>query len=185
MIAGTPVLDIKPYIPEYDSPHTRSAMEAEQNNKQAEQLQPNTASPEETPDSSNMDSEDSETEAEPDLKPETFTVDAPPATAQLSLSNKLHSVLQDVRAYVARSEPCQVSCESGAEVSDAPDSNTAERPVDRPHYGEEACSTIAGWLRAPPVGSLEVRFTPHAQRELAEFLPAHLSGKSDLRQGKG
>lgn len=40
----------------------------------------------------------------------------------------------------------------------------------RPCYGEEAYSTIAGWIREPPVTSLEVRFTPHAERELGEFL---------------
>eukprot|EP00066_Takifugu_rubripes_P021953 XP_011611219.1 PREDICTED: nef-associated protein 1 isoform X2 [Takifugu rubripes] len=101
MIDGTPVLDVKPYIPEYDSPHTRK-----------------------------------------DLDPQLH--DLPSCSA----TERLESTAGDLT------------------------------------FGEEAYSTIAGWIRAPPVGSLEVRFTPNAERELAEFLPSDFAGSGETNKPK-
>lgn len=98
---------------------------------------------------------------------------------QFSLPEHLNNVLEDVKTYVTQGDLCQVGCES--EDQDSPKTKPLELMGDHPCYGEEAYSTIAGWLREPPVGSLEVRFTPHAERELAQFLPTHLSGKLDLQ----
>uniref|UniRef100_A0A8C4GPG1 tRNA methyltransferase O n=1 Tax=Dicentrarchus labrax TaxID=13489 RepID=A0A8C4GPG1_DICLA len=42
MIAGTPVLDIKPYIPEYDSPHTRMGTDSEPYDSNTDQPQATT-----------------------------------------------------------------------------------------------------------------------------------------------
>ncbi|XP_035516746.1 tRNA (adenine(37)-N6)-methyltransferase [Morone saxatilis] len=190
MIAGTPVLDIKPYIPEYDSPHTRMGTDSEPYDLNTDQQQATTVSLNETTDTLNLRKEEKDSQS--DLKSETTDVDdlgslLPdiPATdssrgsAQFSLPKDFHNVLEDVRAYVTQGDVRQVSCESEDQVSDSPKTKPQESMVDHPCYGEEAYSTIAGWIREPPVGSLEVRITPHAQRQLGEFLPPHLSGASE------
>ncbi|KAM9362765.1 tRNA (adenine(37)-N6)-methyltransferase isoform 2-T2 [Symphorus nematophorus] len=183
MIAGTPVLDIKPYIPEYDSPHTRMNM----NSEPCERPQTTTVTLSETTDILNL-CKDSETDAQSDLKSQRTDDDdcgsllsrdsseaGSSVTAEFSLPKHLHDVLEGVKAYVTRGDLCQVRSESEDPVSDSSKTKPAELTVERPHYGEEAYSTIAGWIREPPVGSLDVRFTPHAQRELARFIPTHLS----------
>ncbi|XP_070683912.1 tRNA (adenine(37)-N6)-methyltransferase [Pempheris klunzingeri] len=186
MIAGTPVLDIKPYIPEYDSPHTRMG---------SDQPQAPTVSFNETTDTLNLQ-KDSETDAQSKLKneknddrdtgsllsrdqsqPDIPVTDSSGGSAQFSLPKELQSVLEDVKAYVTQSDLRQLSCESEDKLP--PKTTPPESEVDHPCYGQEAHSTIAGWIREPPVGSLEVRFTPCAEKELAEFLPAHLSGSSE------
>ncbi|XP_076583547.1 tRNA (adenine(37)-N6)-methyltransferase [Chaetodon auriga] len=179
MIDGTPVLDIKPYIPEYDSPHTRMCMDSEPNDSNTDQPQETTESPNETTDRLNLQKDSDEISERPD--DDVPEADIPPTdscgvSAQLSIPKDLHNVLEDVKHYVTQGDLCQLSFESKDQLSESPKTKRPESAVDHPRYGEEACSTIAGWIREPPVGSLEVRFTPHAQRELAEFLPTHLSG---------
>ncbi|XP_026216651.1 tRNA (adenine(37)-N6)-methyltransferase [Anabas testudineus] len=186
MIDGTPVLDIKPYISEYDSPHTRVVMDSEPSDSNTDE--PN-ATTEEGSDILNPHNV-SETDVQLTVKRQrtddnvgslfirdTCEADAPVTdssrvSAQCSLSKDLYSVLEEVTAYVSQGDPGQ----SEDQVSFSPKTKPPELKVDRPCYGEDAYSTIAGWIRDPPVGSLDVRFTPHAERELAEFLPAHLSG---------
>lgn len=186
MIDGTPVLDIKPYIPEYDSPHTRRSVEP--HDSSTDQPQIPSVSPDETTDILNLH-EDSQAHAQMHIKRQRTddgddsgyvsrdipAADASRVAAQFSLQN----VLEEVKAFVAQGELCQPSCESEDRVSNTPKTKPPESTVDRPQFGEEAYSTIAGWIREPPVSSLEVRFTPHAERELAEFLPTHLSGSSE------
>lgn len=195
MIAGTPVLDIKPYIPEYDSPHTRIIMDSEPYDPNTPQSQATTVSLDEVTDACNL-SKDSEMDVSSYLKcertdennePESlfsrdasedaYGADSSRAVVQFPLSTDLHNVLEDVKAYVTQTDLCKVSWKSEDQVSDSPKTKLPESTVDQPCYGEEYYSTIASWIREPPVGSLEVRFTPHAQKELAEFLPTHLSGK--------
>lgn len=185
MIDGTPVLDIKPYIPEYDSPHTRVVTDSEPHDSDTKQL-----SAEEESDVLNLHKV-SETDVQSEIKcqrtndnvgslhsrdtseAEVPLTDSCRVSAQFSTSKDLYNVLEEVKTYVSRGEPGQ----SEDQVSFSSKTKPPESKVDRPCYGEEAYSTIAGWIREPPVSSLEVRFTPHAERELAEFLPAHLSGK--------
>ncbi|XP_029292724.1 tRNA (adenine(37)-N6)-methyltransferase [Cottoperca gobio] len=193
MIAGTPVLDIKPYIPDYDSPGSR--LDSEHYDLTTEQPKATTVSQNETTDITNLH-KDSETDARSDqkrkmnddsgslLSRDESDTDVPVTDssqsvgAQIPLHKDLHNLLDEVKAYVTQSDLCQQSCASEVQVSDSPKTKPAEATVDHPCYGEEAYSTIAGWIRAPPVGSLEVRFTPQAERELADFLPTHLSGPS-------
>ncbi|KAG7221828.1 hypothetical protein INR49_017004 [Caranx melampygus] len=177
MIAGTPVLDVKPYIPEYDSPQTRVHMESEMYEENANQ--PNITTIEDL-------YEDSETDAQSGLRggkaydnqvsqADTPLIDSSKVSAQFSLPRDLHGVLEEVKAYVTQGDFCQRE----DQVSECSISKPPESTVDCPCYGEESYSTIAGWIREPPVASLEVRFTPNAERELAEFLPAHLSGAAE------
>lgn len=175
MIDGTPVLDIKPYIPEYDSPHTRAVMDSESYDSNPT-----------TEKESNVLSlyEASETDVGPKHKRtdddmgKLFSKDTTEAkgNAQLFVSTDLYSVLEEVKAYVSQGDASL----SKVQVSSSPENKPPESKVDQPCYGEEAYSTIADWIREPPVVSLDVRFTPHAERELAEFLPAHLSGGSSV-----
>ncbi|XP_051241514.1 tRNA (adenine(37)-N6)-methyltransferase [Dicentrarchus labrax] len=175
MIAGTPVLDIKPYIPEYDSPHTRMGTDSEPYDSNTDQPQATT----EAGAQSDLKSETTDVDDSGSLLSDIPATDSSRGSAQFSLPRDLHNVLEDVRAYVTQGDVRQVSCKSEDQVSDSPKTKPQESMVDHPCYGEEAYSTIAGWIREPPVGSLEVRFTPHAQRQLGEFLPTHLSGASE------
>lgn len=182
MIAGTPVLDIKPYIPEYDSPHTRVGMDPEPYESNTDQSKASAVSLNKTTDMSNLDY-DSETDAQSNPKAvktednsgSQLSEDSSRVRTQLLLPEDLRSVLDEVRGYVSQRD--QIDCE-GKPVLDSLKTKPTESTADGPFYGEDTYSTIAGWIREPPVASLEVRFTPHAERELAEFLPTHLSGKS-------
>lgn len=173
MIAGTPVLDIKPYIPQYDSPITRKGFEL--NSSNTEQAYDTTASLDEKDDVSD-DQNVSETSNTVNHEPgNVFLEDYSPrekleAEVMVTESSHplthLHSLLKDVKAYVAQHD-FQVE----EKVSSSPGTKPVELGLAPPHYGEETYSTIASWIREPPVSSLEVRFTPHAERELAQFLP--------------
>lgn len=175
MIDGTPVLDIKPYIPEYDSPITRKSFEI--CNSNAEQTYNIPAS---------LDDNINVTDQQEDLKGDAtdpinqkhsdtlMEICCPRKTSEAEISvtesshplSHLHSLLKDVKAFVAHYD-------FGVEekVSASPETKPVQLGLVPPHYGEEAYSTIAGWVREPPVSSLEVRFTPHAEKELAQFLP--------------
>ncbi|XP_068614185.1 tRNA (adenine(37)-N6)-methyltransferase-like [Brachionichthys hirsutus] len=194
MIDGTPVLDIKPYIPEYDSPQTRRSRASEPFDSNTEQQKATSVAQNGTAAMLDL-REDSETDGQSDLhskrtdandvgsllsKGETGIPTACPSeiSAPYSLPKHFHSVLHEAKAYVAQADVFQVNCESRDQVSDSDKTEKSESIMDRPCYGKEAYSTIADWINAPPVGSLEVRFTPQAQRELAEFLPADMPGFS-------
>lgn len=162
IIDGTPVLDIKPYISEYDSPHTRVDKD----------LQPfdsitdlSNAAPKEEPNIQHQRTDDVGS-----LKSNTDVpvTDLSIVSSQFSLSKDIYNVLEDIKAYVSEGDSCQSEdCISKGTKTKPPDLKE-----DRMCYGEEAYSTIAHWIREPPVGSLDVRFTPHAERQLADFLPS-------------
>lgn len=181
MIAGTPVLDIKPYIPEYDSPSTRRGTEL--CDSKTEQPPETTVSLDEKTDDSDLqkdsDLSDIETQGPGDIVMKNLSsrgnpeADVPVTKSSQTLKH-LHNVLKDVKAYVAQSD-LQVE----EHVSNFHKIESVELGLDPPRYGEETYSTIAGWIREPPVSSLEVRFTPHAERELARFLPTHPTSLSE------
>ncbi|XP_061737009.1 tRNA (adenine(37)-N6)-methyltransferase [Nerophis ophidion] len=161
MIAGTPVLDIKPYIPEYDSPSTRMRDDCEP----CQQL-----------DSARL-SANHPTEAQLNVKKIAVkSVADTPNKDGCQFPNSLQgdalAMLEEVKAYLSQSDFRQASSAGKRRDSD-PSGVEQDQP---PCYREEAYSTIAGWIREPPVASLEVRFTPHAERDLAQFLPTEQSG---------
>lgn len=179
MIDGTPVLDIKPYIPEYDSPVTRKNIEL--SNLNAEEADDSTASLEEEIDVSDHQ-KDSETDASADVFMEDHC-QSEQSEAEVLLTESshqlthLHSLLEDAKAYVAQHD-FQVE----EKVSASPETKPVELGLAAPHYGEETSSTIASWIREPPISSVEVRFTPHAERELAKFLPTDPSSETPFLQ---
>ncbi|XP_029950664.1 tRNA (adenine(37)-N6)-methyltransferase isoform X2 [Salarias fasciatus] len=185
MIDGTPVLDIKPYIPEYDSANTRMSADAKPDESDMDIV----VSMNEERNAMNVH-KDSDSEAEGigveykagNLPSEhTFENESsltnPSVKSQFSLPKHLHNVLEEVKAYVSLDEICQLGSDA-KKVSDSPEAKPSES-VDHPCFGEENYTTIAGWIRQPPVASLDVRFTAHAERQLAEFLPTHLPGPSE------
>lgn len=177
MINGTPVLDIKPCIPDYDSPHTRKGSDPHLHNLLPFPVPVNQTSDGET--SSDVESKESGGEKTEDLFTERVSADGPVSSqvaSQFPPTNRITTLLEDVKLYLNQSNTCQVGHDSENEVS-PPKTEPLESTVGHVSFGEEAYSAIAGWIRAPPVGSLEVRFTPLAEKELAEFLPSHLAGQ--------
>uniref|UniRef100_A0A8C3FZL4 tRNA (adenine(37)-N6)-methyltransferase n=2 Tax=Cyclopterus lumpus TaxID=8103 RepID=A0A8C3FZL4_CYCLU len=172
MITGTPVLDIKPYIPEYDNPISRMGSD-----ETVDIFNP----PKDSDDQTGLKSERNDDEDDlcsfrsRDNSEADISVADPSqsVSAQFSLHKDSQEVLEEVKAYVTQQDLCQLSC-SREDQTKPPDATVAH-PCD----GEEAHSAIAGWIREPPVSSLEVRFTPQAERELADFLPTHSSGPSE------
>lgn len=185
MIVGTPVLDIKPYIPEYDSPDSRSSTNSETCDSDADQPSATFVSPNETnlsklPEESGIDKGADDADVGNLLSEEKTDADSTSSfhvSAPFSLSKKLSNVLEEVAAYVNQDDMFLTSSESKNHVSDSPKTKPPMLEADHPCYGEDTYTAIASWIREPPVASLHVRFSPHAERELAEFIPTHLSGK--------
>ncbi|XP_072533271.1 tRNA (adenine(37)-N6)-methyltransferase [Salminus brasiliensis] len=145
LIAGTPVLDIKPYIPDYDSPSVSNRVKM--------------SAPEQT-----EDTPGSETDAEPEeLQHPEVQLPASAGPSQASDSG-FTKALAEVREYLQQGEPCP---ERGKPTEPEPEREDAARLC----YGADSYSSIASWIRDPPVAKLSVRFTPTAEEELAQFLP--------------
>lgn len=166
MIDGTPVLDIKPYIPDYDSPHTRKGPDPHLHGFLPSSVSVNQKSDTETLSDSKSVSADGPVSSQ--------------AAPQFSPNKRIREVLEDVKIYLNQSSSCQVGHDSEDKASVLPKTELLESTLGHVSFGGEAYSTIAGWIRAPPVSSLEVRFTPCAEKELAEFLPSHLAGQSNF-----
>nr|XP_057934460.1 tRNA (adenine(37)-N6)-methyltransferase [Doryrhamphus excisus] len=170
MIEGTPVLDIKPYIPDYDSPCTRISIDCKSCQSSADQSDCIPLSPNQ-PTEGLLNVKDVKSVAE------TPNLDGCKFPNSLTEPGDTLAMLEEMKAYLNQSDLYQGSCDHKHGASDLQGPEQDQRPC----YREEAYSTIAGWIREPPVSSLEVRFTPHAERELAEFLPTGQPGppKSD------
>ncbi|XP_017320424.1 tRNA (adenine(37)-N6)-methyltransferase isoform X3 [Ictalurus punctatus] len=157
LISGTPVLDIKPYIPEYDSPVTRATLTAEPQYQQEvhsdapdvlEEMEP--AEPEGL---ENSCVSSSRLEAEEKLG----------EAAAFSAGRDVSGVLEKVREFLLQGAPCS--------QSRAEDKHVEEEEEEE----EEEAACVASWIRKPPVHTLSVRFTPTAERQLADFLPPTFS----------
>lgn len=181
MIDGTPVLDIKPYIPDYDSTHTRKGPDPHLHDLLPSSVSVNQKSDTET--LSDSESKECGDEKSEELSTECVSADGPvssQAAPQFFPNKHIRTVLEDVKIYLNQSNSCQMGHDSEDKVSVPPKTEPLESTVGHVSFGEKAYSTIAGWIRAPPVGILVVRFTPRAEKELAEFLPSHLTGQSNF-----
>lgn len=182
MIAGTPVLDIKPYIPDYDCPDVRMSLESQLTDSDQNIGAPGDLNTEKNPVKSDEDEETDApgnvTEINAEVLPtkDCCEKEISPLSTQVSAPKHLQNVLKEVEAFVTHIDTCQPSCESKIQVSDSAKSKPAALSTERPCYGVEA----ARWIRQPPIASLDVRFTPRAESQLAEFLPAHPSGEQRL-----
>ncbi|RVE76152.1 hypothetical protein OJAV_G00005630 [Oryzias javanicus] len=182
MIAGTPVLDIKPYIPDYDCPDVRISLESQEKDLDqtiaapadlnAERIPLNSDEEEEMNAPLNVTRMGGEDEEVHLSKDKICEADSSQPSHQVSAPKLLQNVLEEAEAFVTQNNICQASCESKKQNSAT--SKPAALSTERPYFGVEA----ARWIREPPVASLDVRFTPQAESQLAEFLPAHPSGAS-------
>ncbi|XP_056620154.1 tRNA (adenine(37)-N6)-methyltransferase [Triplophysa dalaica] len=173
IITGTPVLDIKPYISDYDSPTTRTDYTSKTSSFTDLQM-----------------AEDMELDEETDAILETSykhfkelsqetSISCPASASGFSQSRSecrgVNDVLAEVKDYLEHSH---VFCEQTAEDknTDAPECSLAgPTPISlsRLSFGHELHSTIAAWVRAPPISNLDVRFTVNAEKDLKEFVPCN------------
>lgn len=165
VIDGTPVLDVKPYIPEYDSTHTRV---------DADTLVQNQPFVDEEFESDHLQITEKESIDTSEImggKKKKLDKDHSHKLTSYPSDHHLQNVLEEVKAYVTQHDINMKIQNNSSKIKPL-----SESSAERPCYGQEAYSTIASWIREPPVSSLEVRFTEHAQKELAEFLPAGSPG---------
>ncbi|XP_006629903.2 tRNA (adenine(37)-N6)-methyltransferase [Lepisosteus oculatus] len=208
MIEGTPVLDIKPYIPDYDAPHTRALDTVgsasteqhmsecissdeetdalKQQNTKTEDLSGNLLALEDgrglqeegqhaSSHSKVMFSEDkskaflmTSTGALGDSKPN--------RPCQIPREKDIPSVLAEIKSYVSHKN---IFTTLATEENVLQANSSTVRPCEderlqsseEVQFGADSYTTIASWIREPPVSSLNVRFTPHAERNLKEFQP--------------
>lgn len=192
MIDGTPVLDIKPYIPDYDSPDKRTGLNVQlyESNSDLPAVSGNTETSSLNLDGDSKhaqfntgDKRTTEDDDDDSLVPPQEDRSEADVCCEISLSDDARgvltedicSVLQDVRLFVTQDDSRKQNKVSDCSKPSAPPSTT-----DHPCYGEEDSATIANWIREPPVACLDVRLTPQAEKQLADFLPAHLSGKTKI-----
>ncbi|XP_048053150.1 tRNA (adenine(37)-N6)-methyltransferase [Megalobrama amblycephala] len=165
IIAGTPVLDIKPYIPDYDSPKTRT----DDTNSEYKQTSLFT-------DPMDLDEEPDTLEASSEPSSELSV--CPATSSDLSCSESSGSsevthVLAEVKNYLKQRQLFTENTDEDKNT-DAPEgASVGINPLSSSNlkFGHEDYSTIAAWVRAPPVSNLDVRFTANAEKELKEFVP--------------
>ncbi|TRY75957.1 hypothetical protein DNTS_033510 [Danionella cerebrum] len=163
IISGTPVLDIKPYIPDYDSPTTRLESSISEGKERALTAEPPIMDPDEQSKNSDAASEQSSKLNVCSLMPS----DSSPSYQ--SSSSDLTDVLTEARNYLEHftENSTQVMEPNACEGASVKSNSFTSANV---RYGHEDYSTIAAWVRSPPIRKLDVRFTANAERELREFL---------------
>ncbi|XP_041119771.1 tRNA (adenine(37)-N6)-methyltransferase isoform X2 [Polyodon spathula] len=212
MIQGTPVLDIKPYIPDYDSPKGRrnpldtvesaNQDQAEpmavvndsekKNTMKRDVLSGNLAIPKITVGHTEEEKFLTNTNFESQitvLSDKNASCDSEvDAIYQTKNEQKMLSALAEVKSYVNQSDAFSEATVENAAIQSY--CATADPCKDEPNkfnehvvYDEASKTTIASWIRSSPVTSLEVRFTPHAERDLNAFEPLYQAelGKPNFR----
>lgn len=164
IIAGTPVLDIKPYIPDYDSPKTRTD-DTNSEYKQTSSFTDHLEEPDTLETSSEPSSELSVCSAAASYFSRSKTRD--------TVSSEVTDVLAEVKNYLKQQQLFTENPDEDKNM-DAPEGTSAgSNPLSTStlKFGHEDYSTIAAWVRAPPISNLYVRFTENAEKELKKFLP--------------
>ncbi|XP_073699199.1 tRNA (adenine(37)-N6)-methyltransferase [Garra rufa] len=167
IIAGTPVLDIKPYIPDYDSPKTRTD-DTNSENRQT----PITDS--EMPQVMDVDEEPNILERSSEPSSELRVCPAGPSDfsqTETSGSSVVTGVLAEVKDYLKQQQLFTENPED-KQTDSSECTSLATNPFSSStlKFGCEDYSTIAAWVRAPPISNLDVRFTANAEKELKEFV---------------
>ncbi|KAG7459042.1 hypothetical protein MATL_G00227060 [Megalops atlanticus] len=179
MIAGTPVLDVKPYIPDYDSPRTGTDFDLEENDditmcSGGVDMQTGARNSLITSDSEEVTPEEEEEQGfSPDARASVLE-EISDGHPQM---NDMTAVLREVKNYINQSDVFNQR-ESAEEKSPLRDHSQAQtrgsqrcEPYAEMCYNKASVSKIAAWIRDPPVSALAVRFTQHAERDLKEFQP--------------
>ncbi len=174
IIAGTPVLDIKPYIPDYDSPKTRrddTNCEYGQTSPFTDSQMPQVMDLDEEPNISGTSSEPSSELRVCPAGPSDFS------QPERCGSSDVTDVLAEVKNYIKQHQLFTESPEDKQTDSlESTSLSTNRFSSSSLKFGCEDYSTIAAWVRAPPVSNLDVRFTANAEKELKEFVPCDNTG---------
>ncbi|KAG9344105.1 hypothetical protein JZ751_012587 [Albula glossodonta] len=200
MITGTPVLDIKPYIPEYDSPSVRVDMGSTIYPEMGGSTPVSHTEIEDSPSVSCMETVDSPTVSHPgcvvleekrsldskeqrpvllDENSSLCVLSAGDHTGHAPQADTVVATLSEIKRYISESNVFaqRAGAEDGTALSDCSKAELCESQGVQAGARAELCfdeaslSQVASWIREPPISSLSVRFTPHAQRHLDRFQP--------------
>lgn len=169
IIAGTPVLDIKPYIPDYDSPKTRieDTSEYRQTSSFTDPPMPQLRDLDEELDTSEMSSElSSELRFCPVSASDFSQLERPGSSGETDVLAEVKNYLK--QQYVFTENPTE---EKNTDTSKGTSDDTISLNSSSLKFGLEDYSAIAAWVRSPPISKLDVRFTANAEKELKEFVP--------------
>ncbi|XP_054979661.1 tRNA (adenine(37)-N6)-methyltransferase isoform X2 [Sorex araneus] len=186
MIHGTPVLDIKPYIADYDSPQSCPTAPLGSTSPPQHQPHPETMprsegrlsaparprphdGPEERPHypedraAGEKGGRSDEIACAPRPSPPSWE-----AAAELGSASGPDTGLS-VSAEPAVEQPVPEEGRDGQETGSwAPVGSRAEVAPREP-TGASPCSVVPSWVREAPVAPLQVRFTPHAEMQLQDL----------------
>ncbi|KAI2668527.1 tRNA (adenine(37)-N6)-methyltransferase [Labeo rohita] len=156
-------------ITDYDSPKTRT----DETNSEYRQTSPITDS--QMPQVMDVDEEPNILETSSKPSSELRVCPAGPSDfsqSERSGSSDVTGVLAEVKNYLKQQ---QLFTENAKDKqTDSPEcTSLAANPLcsSALKFGCEDYSTIAAWLREPPISNLDVRFTANAKKELNEFVP--------------
>lgn len=168
MIQGTPVIDIKPYIVEYDSPRpTVPPKEYLQEVTLQEEGGGVSNAVSKTNDSEHRLGTDDKSAEKSGIKRE--ILDDVKEEVALETANVEDTcsvqLVEDSKSLKCQDVPCDGSASLG-EIKDKLSSSD---------------SFVPKWVTDPPVPSLTVRFTPHSERELRQFKSPSELGEPSFR----
>ncbi|KAG9486603.1 hypothetical protein GDO78_006791 [Eleutherodactylus coqui] len=189
MIQGTPVLDIKPYIADYDSPQPTVSPKAYLQDMQEDgedvsnaELQANHSA--EDDDGPSMDTDDRSAdkwdlpgircEILDNMEQEVVLETNEPSLVEDTCSLQGISSKQSLEDINTRKQSQDLSCDGTASFHETKDRPSSHRPSSRDSF-------VPKWVADSAVPSLSVRFTPHSERELRQFKPSCELGKPSFR----
>lgn len=170
VIAGTPVLDIKPYIPDYDSPKTRieDISEYRQTPSYTDPQMTQLRDLDEELDTSEMSSElSSEVRVCPGSTSDFSQSEQPGSSGETDVLAEVKNYLK--QQHVFAENPTE---DKNTDTSEWTSDNTMFLTSSSLKFGCDDYSAIAAWVRSPPISKLDVRFTVNAEKELKEFVPS-------------
>ncbi|XP_073405820.1 tRNA (adenine(37)-N6)-methyltransferase isoform X1 [Dendrobates tinctorius] len=183
MIQGTPVIDIKPYIAEYDSP--RSTVSP------TEYLQEDDGDDSSAVLQTNGSEQQQKTSAQAEnrslLRMDDTSVD------KYTISGAKHEIVKEIAIETADEPLFAASSQQPISPKQlVEDIKTLKPSEDLPYDGSASLSStkykpstcdsfVPKWVTDSPVPNLTVRFTPHSERELRRFKSPYELGEPSFR----
>lgn len=182
MLDGTPVVDIKPYIPEYDSPHSHSAAkeQAEQHLTVCGDIAATLAS------SVECETADYKWDLQVTGESSSDSVNDMRDTHKREVVANIHDTKPDDDKHHLHSvdvlKPNTHSIKH--EHTEEPNRRilTVHSRIDNMEIGvsragecsaQEEGASVAGWIKEPPIPLLSVRFTSRAERQAEQLTSSH------------
>ncbi|KAG8455020.1 hypothetical protein GDO86_001294 [Hymenochirus boettgeri] len=185
IIHGTPVLDIKPYITEYDSPHPRQAFENyDQEIERIHKEQKDADLLERNKEIAGLPGDQSSSDDLPEPNQEI----SPNAIQKLGSHREMNNEDQNIGIVGKLPSPVSekrytkpINCDMDTKE------NMIESTIQLPSNttARDECknndSFVPSWVKNAPVAKLSVRFTPHAENELKQFKAPGFTGELSFR----